>query len=131
MTMMRASFCSTAWRTFWKNSPGDSSLGSTGWTMMVPSSIFSSRLSPIAAARGLDHEMGRQRGLAGAGLAQHQGAGAALDAAAEQRVELLQAAVQGPARHVAPVFRGHQAREDLHPAGLDLVVVEAAVERAP
>ena len=55
MTTMRACFCSTASRTMWKNSPGDSSLGSTGCTITVPANGMATiaAKSPCAGGPGL------------------------------------------------------------------------------
>ena len=73
------------------------------------------------AARGRGRgELRRQRRLAGAGGADDQRARALFDAAAEQRVELGDAARQlARASDVLPVLGRDQPREDLEPAALD------------
>ena len=70
---------------------------------------------------------GEQR-LAGPGGPEDQGARPALDAAAEQRVELRRRAWQRVAVEVRLVLRRDQAREDVHAARLDHHVVKAAAE---
>ena len=67
---------------------------------------------------GRDRELRGQRRLAGAGGADDQRAGALLDAAAEQRVELGDAARQLGARRRLPVLGGDQARKHLEAAAV-------------
>ena len=84
----------------------------------------------FAALRGRHHEVGRQRRLAGARGADQQRAGAAVEAAAEQRVEGGQAAGDALEAAIAPVFGRDQARKHAQAAGQDFVVVVAAAEAA-
>ena len=80
-----------------------------------------------AAGRGRG-ELRGQGGLAGSGGAHDQRARAFLDAAAEQRVELRDAAGELRARRSLPMFRGDQPRKDLEPASADDVVVIATAK---
>ena len=57
--------------------------------------------------------------LAGARRADQQRAGAAVDAAAEQRIERRHAAADRLARNGGDVLRRDEAREDVEPAALD------------
>ena len=141
---------STAVRTSCMSSPGDSSAGSTGRIVTRPEStpsasgMFSSaaRVSSVAGALVEDEhrralpargrrgdELGRERGLAGAGGADDERARALLEPAAEQLVELGNLARQLLARQHLPVLRRDQAREHVQPAAPDRVVVVAAAER--
>ena len=60
-----------------------------------------------------------------------QRAGAALEAAAQQRVELGDAAADGVAGESRPVLGRDQPREHAHAAVLDHEIVVAAAERLP
>src|SRR4029077_12044626 len=80
--------------------------------------------------RGL---LGKHRGdrrLAGAGRPLDQRARAALDAAAEQRVERGEATAQGRAIRLLTMLGGDQPRVHFEPAAADRVVVIAAPEIA-
>ena len=149
MTTTAACRCSTARRMAWANSPGDSSAGSTCCTVTRPASTCCRRSIPrpararqqrvealvedeqrrALAARGRRrHELGGERRLAGPGRADDQRAGAPLEAAAEQRVQLGDAAGELLHRRRRAVLAGDQPRKDLEPAAPDDVVVIAAAE---
>jgi len=86
----------------------------------------------LATVHGGGQELQRQRGLAGAGRPDDERAGAAVEPAAQQTIELGDAAADGLLIGVVGVvLGGDQAREDGQAAAADDVVVEAALELAP
>ena len=82
----------------------------------------------LAAPRGRDGVGQRHRRLADARRADQQGVGAALQAAAQQLVELGVAARRVVAGERGVMLGRHQARKDLQPAALDREIVKAAAE---
>ncbi len=82
----------------------------------------------LAASGGGNGELHGHRGLAGAGRADKQGAGAFFDAAAEQVVECLQAAGNTGLGERHHMFGGDQAGVHLQAAAHYSVIVVAAAE---
>src|ERR1700730_14338436 len=116
---------STLSRTLWANSPGDISAGAD--TRARP---FIEREDPdlLATPRG-GHSIGqRDRRFAHSGASDQQQARPALDAAAEQRVELGRTGRGKLAEERLMVLRSDEARVDGESARLDREVVVSAPE---
>src|SRR5579872_919422 len=82
----------------------------------------------FALARHLCGVLERERGFAGAGLAENQSRGAPIQAAAEELIELLDATGHRLARQVDAMLGSNQSREDTQSPRLDDVVVVTLTE---
>ena len=128
---------SAAVRTRWANSPGESSAVSMGWMRMRPDStsvemsmprpvgplqdglqplVEGEDRGPLAAGRRGPRVLDGERRFAAPGRAEEHGAGAVLEAAAQQGVQLAIAGLEQAPLPAAVVLGGDEPGEDVEPA---------------